>query len=243
MHRRRRPPPVPERYLMLHLRSTVWGPAEFVGLPPRWLTVEGILAGCLGAGAIVGSAVAGAWYGVPGLRHGEGGLVCAAALVVYLSVLRAGRALVGIVAVLAVCLALQAPQAAAGVVLAERGRVQSALVTSVEGGPGAVSSTGRYLCSVADRDGVPLEVRIWRGCERTTRPGDKLAVVHDPRGHVPPRGVEAGGPRPGPLRGLGGWAAALVAACVVAVVRSYRLSPAVSGPTGQDRPVAPPPAR
>ncbi|MFE6358586.1 hypothetical protein ACFVP3_01015 [Streptomyces sp. NPDC057806] len=241
MNRRRRPPPAPERDLMLHLRSRVWGPAEFVGLPPWWLTVEGILAGCLGAGAIVGSAVAGAWYGVPGLRHGEVGLVCAAALVLYLCVVRAGRALVGIVAVLAVCLALQAPPAAVGLVLAERGRVETALVTSVEGGPGAVSSTGRYLCSVVDRDGVPLEVRIWRGCKRTTRPGDPLAVVHDPQGHVPPRGVEAGGPRPGPLRGLGGWAAALVVACVVAVVRSYRLSPDASGRTGRERPFASPP--
>lgn len=29
---------------MAHLRSTVWGPA-FVGLPPRWLVGEGLLAG------------------------------------------------------------------------------------------------------------------------------------------------------------------------------------------------------
>ncbi|MBC2907630.1 hypothetical protein H4N64_40190 [Streptomyces sp. PSKA01] len=228
---------------MAHLRSTVWGPAEFVGLPPWWLTAEGILAGCLGAGAIVGSAVAGAWYGVPGLGNGEGGLVCAAALVVYLCVVRAGRALVGIAAVLAGCLALQAPQAAVGVVLAERGRVESAVVTSVEGGPGAVSSTGRYLCSVTDRDGVPLKVRIWRGCGQTTRPGDTLAVVYDPQGHVSPRGVEAGGSRPEPLRDLGGLAAALVVACVVAVVRSYRLSHTASRPAERDEPVDSPPSR
>jgi hypothetical protein len=177
----------------------------------------------VGAGASVGSAVAGAWYGIPGPADGEGGLVCAVALTVHLCVVRAGRALVGAVAVLGVCLALQAPQAAVGVVLAERGRVESVVVTSGEGGPGAVSGQGRYLCSVADRDGVPLKVRIWRGCGQTTRPGDALTVVHDSKGLVPPRGVAAGASGADPLRDLGGWAAALVAVSI-AVVRSYRLS-------------------
>lgn len=230
VHRRRRPLPTPEAHLMAHLRSTVWGPAEFVGLPPRWLVAEGLVAGCVGAAAIVGAAVAGAWYGVSGLADGEGGLVCAAALALYLCVARAGRALVGIVAVLGVCLALQAPQAAAGLVLAERGRVESVVVTSVEGGPGAVSGRGRYLCSVADRDGEPLEVRIWRGCGQATRPGDALAVVYDAKGRVLPRGVDAGVSPLGPLGDLGGWAAALIAGCVVAVARSYRLSHTASGP-------------
>jgi hypothetical protein len=216
---------------MAHLRSTVWGPAEFVGLPPWWLVAEGIVAGGVGVTAIVATAVAGAWYGVPGLADGEGGLVCAAALALYLCVVRAGRALVGIVAVLGVCLAFQALPAAAGLVLAERGRVESVVVTSVEGGQGAVSGRGRYLCSVAGRDGEPLKVRIWRGCRKTTRPGDALAVVYDPKGRVPPRGVEAGASPPGPLRALGGWAAALVAGCLVAVVRSYRLSHHASGPS------------
>ncbi|KUL44088.1 hypothetical protein [Streptomyces regalis] len=215
---------------MDHVRAVVWGPAEFVGLPPWWLTGEGLLAGVLAAGAIVGTAIAGAWYGVPGMAHGEAGLVCAAALALYLSVVRAGRALIGIVAVLGVCLALQTPQAAAGVVLAERGRVESAMVTSVEGGAAVGSGRGRYLCSVADRDGVPLSVRIWRGCGQTTRPGDALAVVYDPKGRVPPRGVEAGASWIRPIRDLGGWAAALIAACAVAIVRSYRLSHTASRP-------------
>ncbi|MGW0613773.1 hypothetical protein [Streptomyces sp. NPDC002788] len=222
--------PAPESHLMAYLRTTVWGPAEFVGLPPLWLAGEGLLAGCLGAGAIVGTAVAGAWYGIPGLADGEGGLVCAAALALYLCVVRAGRALVGVVAVFGVCLALQAPQVAVGLVLAERGRVESVVVTSVEGGPGAVSGHGRYFCSVADRDGEPLQVRIWRGCGQATRPGDALAVVYDSKGRVPPRGVDAGVSPSYPLRDLGGWAAALVTACVVAIVRSYRLS-ATAPPT------------
>lgn len=248
MGRRRRARPMPEPRLMAHLRSTVWGPAEFVGLPPWWLAAEGLLVGSVGVGAIVGATVAGAWYGIPGLADGEGGLVCAVAIVLYLCVMRAGRALVGIVALLAVCLALQAPQAAVGLVLAERGRVESAVVTSVEGGPGALSGRGRYLCAVADGDGVPLRVRIWRGCGQATRPGDELAVVYDAKERVPPRGVEAGTSRSGPLRGLGGWAVTLVTACVVAVVRSYRLSRTATGPpawqasaAGTDRAAQSPP--
>ncbi len=162
MHMRRPPlPPSPSRpHLLDHVRTAVWGPAEFVGLPPWWLTAEGLFAGVLAAGAIVGTAIAGAWYGFAGPAHGEAGLVCAAALALYLRIVRAGRALIGVVAVLGVCLALQTPQAAAGVVLAERGRVESAMVTSVEGGAAVGSRPGRYLCSVADQDGVPLSVRI-----------------------------------------------------------------------------------
>ncbi|MGW6543139.1 hypothetical protein ACWGBH_09825 [Streptomyces massasporeus] len=213
-----------EPHLMVRLRSMVWGPAEFVGPPPFRLTAKGALAGCLAAVAIIGSAIAGAWYGIPGPAAGEGGLVCAALLVLYLCGVRAGRALIGITAVLAVCLALETPQAAAGFVLAERGRVESVVVTSVEGGPADVSGSGRYLCSVIDRDGVPVKVRIWRGCERTTRPGDAITVVYDREGRVPPRGAEGRGSALHALSGLGGWVAGLVSACVVAVVRSCRLS-------------------
>ncbi|OXY86397.1 hypothetical protein BEK98_44700 [Streptomyces diastatochromogenes] len=186
--------------------------------------VEGLLVGTLGAVAIVGTAVFGAWTGRPSLADGEAGLVCAAALALYLVSVGAGRALVGIAAVLGTCLALQAPQAAAGVVLAEQGRVQSVVVTSVEDGRATDSGHGRYLCSVADADGVALKVRIWRGCGQTTQPGDALAVVYDPKGRVPPRGVEPGVGVPGPLRDLALWGAALVAGSLVAVVRSYRLS-------------------
>ncbi|MEU5507717.1 hypothetical protein ACFTZ8_09700 [Streptomyces fungicidicus] len=226
MSRRHRPPAAPDRHLMAHLRNTVWGPAEFVGLPPWWLTAKGLLAGCLAAAAITGSALAGAWYGLPVLADGEGGLVCAAGVTLYLWALRAGRALVGTVAVLAVCLALLAPHAAVDLVLAARGRVAPALVTSVERAPGTASGKRRYLCSVSRRDGVPLEVRVWRGCGRSTRPGDALAVVYDSEGRVPPQGVAPGAARSGSLPELGGLAAALVAGCLVAVVRSHRLSPA-----------------
>ncbi|MEV5312439.1 hypothetical protein [Streptomyces sp. NPDC052610] len=235
MRRLSRRAAVRQPHLMDHLRAVVWGPAEFVGLPPWWLVGEGILAGRLAAAAIVGTAVAGAWYGVPGLAHGEAGLVCALALSLYLCVVRAGRALIGIVTVFAVCLALHTPQAAAGVVLAERGRVEPVVVTSVQDST-AAAGHGRYLCSVTDQHGVPLKVRIWRGCGHTTRPGDALAVVYDPEGRVPPRGAEAGASWTRPLRELGGWTVALVAAGVIAVVRSYRLSHTGSGRPGPSLP-------
>ena len=209
---------------MAHLRTSVWGPAEFVGRPPWWLVGEGVLAGVLGAGAIIGTALFGAWTGRPSLADGEAGLVCAGALAVYLSFVGAGRALVGIVALLGVCRALQAPQAAAGMVLAERGRVQSVVVTSVEDGRAPGGGHGRYLCSVADADGAPLKVRIWRGCGKATRPGDALAVVYDPEGRVPPRGVQTGAGVSCSLRDLAPWSAAFAAGCLIAVVRSYRLS-------------------
>ncbi|MEU2716307.1 hypothetical protein [Streptomyces sp. NPDC007205] len=216
---------------MSHGRTTVWGPAEFVGLPPGWLVVEGVLAGAVATAAIVGTALFGAWSGRPSLADGEAGLVCGAALALYLTSVGAGRARVGITALLGVCLALQAPQAAAGVVLAERGRVQSVVVTSVDDGRAANGGHGRYLCSVMDHDGVSFKVRIWRGCGEATRPGDALAIVYDPEGRVPPRGVAGG---PGPLRDLAPWSMALIAVSVTAVVRSYRLSsppevPQVSG--------------
>ncbi|MER5468123.1 hypothetical protein ABZX90_17725 [Streptomyces sp. NPDC002935] len=219
---------MPETQLTAHLRSTVWGPAEFVGLPPRWLAGEGILVGILGAGSIVGAGVVGDWTGVPALASGEAGLVCAGVLVLHLVLVRAGRALVGIVAVLGVCLALQVPQAAAGVVPADGVRVESMVVTSVEGGRQAGTGRTRYLCSLVGRDGVPLKVRVWRGCARTTRPGDVLTVAYDPEGRVPPRAVAAGPATAGPLRDLAALAAALLAGCVLAVVRSHRLTDAAS---------------
>ena len=223
--------------LMSHLRTTVWGPAEFVGLPPRRLLAEGLFAGILTAGAIICVGAAGVWTGRPALVSGEAGLAVAVALGVYLLVTGAGRALVGIVTVLGACLALLTPQAAVGLVLEQRGRVQSVVVTSVDGGPGAGIRDGRYLCSVAGPEGVPLGTRIWRGCRASTRPGDALTIVYDPEGRVPPRGVapEAGH---GPLTGVVALACALVVGCAVAVVRSFRLSPAPAPTGNRPRPSA-----
>ena len=222
------PAPASEPHLAEHLRSTVWGPAEFVGLPPGWLVGEGVLAGMLGAGSIVGVGVVGDRTGVPALASGEAGLLCAGVLVLHLVLVRAGRALVGIVAVLGVCLALQAPQTLAGVVSVHGVRVEPMVVTSVEGGGRTGAGRTGYLCSVVARDGVPLKARIRWGRGRTTRPGDVLAVVYDPEGRVPPRAVTRGRATTGPLRDLATLAAALVAGSVLAVVRSHRLTHATS---------------
>lgn len=207
-----------------HVRAFVWGPAEFVGLPPRWLVVEGILVGALATTAIIGVGTAGVWAGHPALAAGEGGLVIAAALALYLLITGAGRALVGIAATLGLCLALLMPQAAAWLVLTQRGEVRPVVVTLVEGGPGTGIEDGRYLCSVTSRAGVPLSARIWRGCGGSTRPGDVLTVVYDPKGAVLPRGVAPGADR-GPLLGVAALAVALVTGCTLAVVRSFRLIP------------------
>ena len=205
--------------LMEHLRTVLWGPAEFVGVPGP-LLAEGLLAGSTAAAAIVGAGFAGMWGGPPTLVTGEPGLVVAAALVLYLVILRAGRVLVGLVAVLGACLALTAPDVAAGVVLQQRGLVESARVASVE----TAADHGRIFCSVTDIDAVPAGAEVWRGCGESIAPGDTLPVVYDPRGRAPARGVAA----PGELRSaelrLAGLTAVFVAGCTVAVVRSFRMT-------------------
>ncbi|MEV6542488.1 hypothetical protein [Streptomyces sp. NPDC051665] len=85
------------------------GPAEFVEAPPRRLVGEGLLAGVLGTAAIIGTTFFGAWTGRSSLAGGEAGLGCALSLALYLSVVGAGRALVGIAALLGVCLDFRAP--------------------------------------------------------------------------------------------------------------------------------------
>ncbi|MFG2452511.1 hypothetical protein ACGFSG_24300 [Streptomyces sp. NPDC048512] len=204
----------------------MWGPAEFVGLPPRWLVAEGLLAGALGVAATAGAGAAGVWTGWTVFADGEAGLVCAGALAVYLAFVRAGRALVGIVAAIGACLAVQTPQMVAGIVLADRGRVESMVVTEIDEGHRPLPDRSRHLCSVTDEKGVPLAVPIWRGCDRSTRPGDVLPVVYDPKGRVRPQGVQTG--TAGTLD-VAALSAALAAVSMVAVVRSYRLP----HPTGE----------
>ncbi|MFC8086017.1 hypothetical protein [Streptomyces sp. NPDC057340] len=199
------------------------------------LIVEGLCAGVLGTGLITGAGFFGAWTGKSAFAAGDVGLMCALGLVLYLLLVRAGRAMVGIVAVLAVGLALHTPQIAAGLVLTARGQERSVVVTSVQANEGVPGARGRYFCLVENRDGAPSSARIWRGCTRSTRPGDALALVYDPKGLVPPRGVEGATSVTDVLRSLAGWVAGLVVACVVAVVRSFRLLDHPVAP-GSDRP-------
>ncbi|MGW7568807.1 hypothetical protein ACWGJV_21330 [Streptomyces tendae] len=223
MSRRRRGPSAHGSHAAAHVRAMVWGPADFTGLPPRWLIGEGLFAGFLGAGLIVGAGVFGVWTGESAFAAGEVGLVCALGLVLYLLLVRAGRAMVGIVAVLALGLALHTPQTAVGVVLTVRGQEGSVVVTSVQASKKVSGARDRYFCSVESRGRAPSAARIWRGCTQATRPGDALALVYDPKGLVPPRGVEGATGILEGLRGLVGWAVGLVVACVIAVVRSFRL--------------------
>lgn len=218
--------PLPDAGLMAHLRARVWGPAEFMGLPPWRLVGQGVLVGLLGAGGIVGAGALGMWSGPPALASGEAGIAVACVLALYLLAVQAGRAFVGLVLVLGVCLALATPRATAGLVLAERGQVQQALVTAVQSEPGGGRGQGRHLCSVESvetRGGAPLRARIWRGCRPSTEPGDALAVVYDPLGRVAPRGMGGAKADPTALLHLAGLATGLVAGCVVATVRSFRL--------------------
>ncbi|MFG2322477.1 hypothetical protein [Streptomyces sp. NPDC048568] len=238
MSKRRRGPSADESHAAARVRAMVWGPADLTGLPPWWLIGEGLLAGFLGTGLIVGAGVFGAWTGESAFAAGDVGVVCALGLVLYLLLVRAGRAMVGIVAVLAVGLALHTPQAAVGVVLTARGQEQSVLVTSVQASEEASGARNRYFCSVESQGGAPSSARIWRGCTQATRPGDALALVYDPKGLVPPRGAEGARSITDALRGLVGWGVALAIACVTAVARSFRLPdrPAASacdGPGGR----------
>lgn len=207
-----------------HLRGRLWGPAEFIGIPGR-LFVTGVVAGSAAAALVVGTALAGMWGGPRELITGEAGLAAVAALAAYLVVLRAGRVLIGLVAVLGTCLAFMAPGVAAGVALQQRGLVATAAVSSVQ----TAARHGRTICSVTDTDAAPTGADVWRGCAASTAPGDTLPVVYDPRGRAPTRGVST----PGELRRsslrLTGLSAAFVAACTVAVVRSFRMTAAPRG--------------
>ncbi|MEV5157858.1 hypothetical protein [Streptomyces sp. NPDC053728] len=205
--------------LAQHLRTVLWGPAEFVGLPAR-LLAQGMVVGAVATAAIGGVGFAGMWVGPRTLVTGEAGLIVVAAVMVYLAVLRAGRILIGLVAVLGACLAFMAPDVAAGVALQHRGQVESARVGSV----GIPSGRGRTLCSITQPVGAVTGATVWRGCGKSITPGDTLPVVYDPERRAPTRGVAA----PGELRAaedrLAGVGAALVAGCTVAVVRSFRLT-------------------
>lgn len=205
------------------INAALWGPAEYFGGPPGWLIAEGMVVGLVGAAAVAGPGVAGVLAGSPALQTGEAGVLVALGLAIFLVAIGAGRALIGTVAVLGASLALLTPRASAEAVLIWGGKVQSVVVTSIatrdEGASG-----GRRYCAVRQADGTPIAVRIWRGCEATTGPGDLIGMVYDPQGRVPPRGLEASDGSVQPLTETAGVALGLVAACVVAVVRSYRLT-------------------
>jgi type II secretory pathway pseudopilin PulG len=203
------------------VRAVLWGPAEYPGRPPVWLVREGVVVGLLGTLCVVGCAAVARLAGVPAARAGAGGVVCALALTLYLLVVRAGRVLVGAVAVLGVLLALLVPQVTADIVMAERGQRQEVVVTAVRSSlSGHAGATG--LCSFAHVDGVPLTGPVLRGCRSSTAAGDRVEVLFDPAGVLTPRA--AGTFDAGRMAGTVALALALPLLCLIAVVRSYRLT-------------------
>ncbi len=187
VRRTHRASPSADFRLMTHLRATVWDPAEFVGPPPRWLVAEGFLARFLTTGAVVGTTLYGTRTGRPSLADGERG-----------PGLRGGARAVPRVRRSRACagrcrrVARRVPRAArpAGGRRSRADGTGTGAVRDRDVGRGRLGHgrrTGRYLCSVRDADGMPLKVRIWRGCAGTNDP---------PRGRdrarLRPRG--AGGP-------------------------------------------------
>lgn len=200
-----------EPRLMGQSRAVVWGPADFVGLPPWWLTGEGLLAGVLGAGFHRPECAGGRLVRDPraGTRRSRPVVRCGTCFPPWRDAGRTGadrhRGVLGMGLALVT----------SGRRWCGPGRARACRVRGRDVGAGRCGDgrpwplpvlRGRYLCSVADRYGAPLEIRIWRGCGKTTRPGDALAVVYDPKGRASWRSVETGASRVKPLRDAAGWA-------------------------------------
>ncbi len=147
------------------------------------------------------------------------------AVALHLLITGAGHLLVAGVTALGILLAPALSEVATEAVLVGAGRDRDVVVTAVAHEP---TGNPAYYCSVRLRDGAPVGVRLWRGCGPAVEPGDVIGMVYDPEGRVGPRGIDGAAPL---LRGLGETAALLLAfaaLCLLAVVRSYRVSSAGS---------------
>ncbi|WP_156723015.1 hypothetical protein [Streptomyces apocyni] len=206
----------PQHHLRTRLKRHLWGPAEYTGSPPRWLSREGVVVSALSTAAIITAGAAGALTGTPVLFSGMIGVLLTLSLAIYLITTRAGHLLVAAVTILGVTLALQSPEVAAEAVLANRGEPQTATVTSIAFGTAA-------HCSVAAQDGRIVRTTITRGCSQTTRPGDAIGIISDPKGHLRPRGAGFSESLNRSLAKTTGLALALASLCYLTVIRSYRL--------------------
>lgn len=168
----------------------------------------------------VGACVYGTLAGPPVLRNGAGGVVCALALALYLIIVRTHRVLVGVVVLTGMALSVLVPRVTAEIALAERGHRQEVTVTAVLAGQSSPGRGTAPVCSYTWQDGTPVSGQIRRGCHAATTVGERITVMVDPTGVIPPR---AAGPfRLGRLMLTVALALLLPLLCAVAVARSYR---------------------
>ncbi|MFI6898109.1 hypothetical protein ACIBM4_28750 [Streptomyces sp. NPDC050256] len=213
------------RPLATHLRRSLLGPAEYPGAPPVWLVTEGLVVAAVAVLAVTGLGAASVLVGIP-TKQAEGlGSAAVCGVLIYLLAAKSGKLLVGAAAVAGLLLAFAVPRTTADSVLAELGRRQDVVVTGVAYAPDGTTRKAKYLCSVRHMDGTDVPVQLWRGCGPAVGPGDRIGMVYDPAGRVPPRGVTPWNPL-WPLTWCVLLAATFGAVCVITVVRSYRLAPA-----------------
>ncbi|MFF4873364.1 hypothetical protein [Streptomyces sp. NPDC000961] len=201
------------------------GAAEYEGSPPVWLVTEGAVVAVSAAVLTTGSGVGAVLVGLSRPGSTAVVLVVVAAVALHLLITGAGHLLVAGVTALGILLAPALSEVATEAVLVGAGRDRDVVVTAVAHEP---TGNPAYYCSVRLRDGAPVGVRLWRGCGPAVEPGDVIGMVYDPEGRVGPRGIDGAAPL---LRGLGETAALLLAfaaLCLLAVVRSYRVSSAGS---------------
>ncbi|MFF4796576.1 hypothetical protein ACFY2M_44840 [Streptomyces sp. NPDC001276] len=200
-------------------RAFMWGPANFAGLPPRRLLVEGAVLGLGTVALVVGSGVAGVLTG-PRLPALVIGIIVALGAATYLFFTNAGRVLVAAVAVLGAVLSWWVPSATAEAVLAERGQTRTVVVTEVHTHRYKGRDYVKNSCTVEFLDGTAVHPLAWRACTLSTRPGDHLSMVFDPDGAVDPTDRLLPGSAAEAAWRPAGLALLLAAICCVAVVRS-----------------------
>ncbi|WP_149827314.1 hypothetical protein [Streptomyces tailanensis] len=209
-----------------HGRPFLWrraSSARDCGRSSMWLRCEGLVVAFVGTPLVVGAGLYGALAGPGAPSISAAGVVCTLALSLYLLIVRAGRVLVGFIALTGMALAVLVPRVTAEIALSERGHRKDVIVTAVQAEQAPSGRSAGVLCSYAWEDGAPVLVPIRRGCRTTTSAGEHISVLFDPRGVITPR---AAGPfRLGRFAVTAALALMLPVLCVAAVQRSYR-SPA-----------------
>ncbi|ELS50993.1 hypothetical protein [Streptomyces viridochromogenes] len=183
---------------------------------------EGLAVAVVATVLVIGAGVYGTLAGPAALRDGAGSVVCTLALALYLTFVRANRALVGAVVLTSMALSVLTPRVTAEIALTERGHRQDVLVTAVLAEQPSLGRSSTPRCSYAWQNGKPVSVAIRRACRATTAVGERITVMVDPKGVLSPRAV--GHFRLGRLWVTVGLALLFPLLCFVAVQRSYGLT-------------------